>query len=509
MASPKEYLLEMRGIGKSFPGVRALDGVSLQIEAGKVHVICGENGAGKSTLMKIINSTYTADAGEILFRGKPVGRHTVFDTIRMGIAMIYQELNPVMEMTIAENIYLGREPKKRGFVNFNKLYRDTQVLLKRLDMPYDAHQKMKELSIAGHQQIEIAHAISMNASLIIMDEPTSAISEAEIEVLFRQICSLREQGVAIIYITHKMDELFRIADEITILRDGRLVESGPVENYDVTRVISRMVGREITDIFPKEADIPAGEVRLEVRHLTQHKRDGGRFRDVSFQIRAGEIVGFSGLVGAGRSEVMRAIFGLDPLSEGEILLDGQPVHIRHTADAVRVGIAMVSEDRKGYGLVLGRSVRDNISLANLGMFSRRGFVDDKQIDRATGEMIDLLKIKVAGQRAPVATLSGGNQQKVVLAKWLVGSVKVMILDEPTRGIDVGAKSEIHKLMCQFVRQGMAIIMISSELPEILGMSDRIIVMREGEISGELDRSEATQEKIMTLAMKGAERDAQG
>lgn len=509
MTSPKEYLLEMRGIGKSFPGVRALDGVSLQIEAGKVHVICGENGAGKSTLMKIINGTYTADAGEILFRGKPVGRHTVFDTIRMGIAMIYQELNPVMEMTIAENIYLGREPKKRGFVNFNKLYRDTQVLLKRLDMPYDAHQKMKELSIAGHQQIEIAHAISMNASLIIMDEPTSAISEAEIEVLFRQICSLREQGVAIIYITHKMDELFRIADEITILRDGRLVESGPVENYDVTRVISRMVGREITDIFPKEADIPAGEVRLEVRHLTQHKRDGGRFRDVSFQIRAGEIVGFSGLVGAGRSEVMRAIFGLDPLSEGEILLDGQPVHIRHTADAVRVGIAMVSEDRKGYGLVLGRSVRDNISLANLGMFSRRGFVDDKQIDRATGEMIDLLKIKVAGQRAPVATLSGGNQQKVVLAKWLVGSVKVMILDEPTRGIDVGAKSEIHKLMCQFVRQGMAIIMISSELPEILGMSDRIIVMREGEISGELDRSEATQEKIMTLAMKGAERDAQG
>lgn len=502
------YLLELRDIGKSFPGVRALDGVSLRIEAGKVHVICGENGAGKSTLMKIINGSYTADTGEMLFHGQPVGRHTVQDTIRLGIAMIYQELNPVREMTIAENIYLGREPQKRGCVDFDKLYRDTQSLLRRLDIPYDAHQKMKELSIAAQQQIEIAHAISMNASLIIMDEPTSAIAEAEIEVLFRQIASLREQGVAIIYITHKMDELFRIADEITILRDGRLVESGPVEDYDVTRVISLMVGREITEIFPKETGIPTGEIRLEVRHLTQHKKDGGRFRDVSFAVRAGEIVGFSGLVGAGRSEVMRAIFGLDPLSEGEVLLDGAPIRIRHTSDAVRAGIAMVSEDRKGYGLVLGRNVHDNVSLANLAKFVRHGFVNDREIDRETERMIELLRIKVVSQNVQTATLSGGNQQKVVLAKWLIGDVKVMILDEPTRGIDVGAKSEIHKLMCQFARQGMAIIMISSELSEILGMSDRIVVMREGRISGELSRQEATQEKIMMLAMKGAEQNAQ-
>jgi inositol transport system ATP-binding protein len=379
-------------------------------------------------------------------------------------------------------------------------------LLDRLNIPYNAHQKMRELSIAGHQLIEIAKAISMNASVIIMDEPSSAIGDEEIEVLFKQIFSLREQGVAILYITHKMDEIFRIADEITIIRDGKWIESGPADQYDANKLVARMVGREITNVFPKETDIPIGDVVLEVKNLTQAKPDGGRFENISFQLRQGEILGFAGLVGAGRSEVMRAIFGLDPLTSGEIYMNGQKVEIKSTADAIKHGIAMVSEDRKSYGLVLGRNIRDNISLVNLKDFEKGGLIDDKKIIERSNEMVDLLNIKIANLDVAASTLSGGNQQKVVLAKWLIGDVKVMILDEPTRGIDVGAKSEIHRLMCRFARQGMAVIMISSELPEILGMSDRVVVMQEGVINGVLDRSEATQESIMKLATRGKNRE---
>lgn len=501
-----QYVLEMHNVVKVFPGVRALDGVNLLVRPGKVHVICGENGAGKSTLMKVINGTHEADEGTMIYKGKEIGPHTIQDTMEMGIAMIYQELNPVLEMTIAENVYLGREPKKGAFVDFAKLYEDTQSLLDKLNIPYNAHQKMKELSIAGHQLIEITKAISMNASVIIMDEPSSAIGDEEIEVLFKQIFSLKEQGVAILYITHKMDEIFRIADEITIIRDGKWIESGPASDYDANKLVARMVGREITNVFPKELDIPIGEVVLEVKNLVQAKEDGGRFQNISFQLHKGEILGFSGLVGAGRSEVMRAIFGLDPLTSGEIYMNGQKVEIHSTSDAIREGIAMVSEDRKGYGLVLGRNIRDNISLVNLKDFVKNGLIDDNKIIQRSNEMVDMLNIKIANLDVQASTLSGGNQQKVVLAKWLIGNVKVMILDEPTRGIDVGAKSEIHKLMCRFARQGMAIIMISSELPEILGMSDRVVVMQEGVINGVLDRSEATQESIMKLATRGKNRE---
>ena len=506
MSNQQPYVLEMRNIVKIFPGVRALDGVNLKVRAGKVHVICGENGAGKSTLMKVINGSHDADAGEMFFEGKPVGKHTIQDTMKMGIAMIYQELNPVLEMTIAENVFLGREPKSGPFVDFAKMIKDTQALLDRLQIPYDAHQKMRELSIAGHQLIEIAKAISMNAKVIIMDEPSSAIADAEIEVLFGQICSLKEQGVAILYITHKMDEIFRIADDITIIRDGQWIESGPATDYDANKLVSRMVGREITNVFPKEDDIPIGDVVLEVKNLTQEKQDGGRFENISFTLRQGEILGFSGLVGAGRSEVMRAVFGLDPYTSGEIRMEGKPVAIRNTADAIRAGIAMVSEDRKGYGLVLGRNIRDNISLVTLRDFVKNGLIDDKAIVKRAGEMVDMLNIKIANLDVAASTLSGGNQQKVVLAKWLIGDVKVMILDEPTRGIDVGAKSEIHKLMCRFARQGMAVIMISSELPEVLGMADRVVVMQEGRINGVLERREATQESIMKLATRGKNRE---
>ena len=496
-----EYVLEMQGIVKVFPGVRALDGVNLRVRPGKVHVICGENGAGKSTLMKIINGTYVADEGTMIYKGQQIGPHTVTDTLKMGIAMIYQELNPIAEMTIAENIWLGREPRKGMFVDYAKMYADTQELLDRLDIPYNAHQKMYELSIAGHQLVEITKAISVNASVIIMDEPSSAIGDEEIEILFKQIFALREQGVAILYITHKMDEIFRIADEITIIRDGQWIETGPAGDYNPDKLVARMVGREITNVFPKDTTVPIGDVVLDVKNLTQVKEDGGRCRNISFQLRKGEILGFAGLVGAGRSEVMRAIFGLDPISSGTVTLDGKEMHVKNTRDAINQGLAMVNEDRRTYGLVLGRSIHHNASLVNLKKYTR-GLINDKAITADVQKMRELLQIKIANEDVEAATLSGGNQQKVVLAKWLVGDVKVMILDEPTRGIDVGAKSEIHKLMTNFAREGMGIIMISSELPEILGMSDRVVVMQEGIIQGILDRSEATQESVMKLATRG-------
>lgn len=493
------YVLEMKGVVKEFPGVRALDKVDLKVRVGSVHVICGENGAGKSTLMKVINGSIMANEGEMYFRGEKIGKHTIEDAMKMGIAMIHQELNPVTEMTIAENIYLGREPQKKLFVDFKKMYEDTQKLLIDLKIPYHAKQKMKELSIAGHQLVEIAKAISMEAELIIMDEPSSAIADAEIEILFNQIFDLKKKGVAILYITHKMNEIFRIADDITIIRDGQWVDNGPAKEFNPSKLISLMVGREIKSVFPKELDVPIGDIILEVKNLTQGKQHGGRFKDISFTLRKGEILGFAGLVGAGRSELMRAIFGMDPFTSGSVLIDGEKVKIKHTHDAIKKKIAMVSEDRKTYGLVIERDVRENISLANLKRYTVAGIVDDKAIDVEANEMVELLNIKITDLKTSVKALSGGNQQKVVIAKWLVGDVDIMILDEPTRGIDVGAKSEIHKLMCRFVREGMAIIMISSELPEILGMSDRVVVMQQGVIKGILNREELTQESVMTLA----------
>jgi inositol transport system ATP-binding protein len=497
------YILEMRNVVKTFPGVRALDGVNLNVRAGTVHVICGENGAGKSTLMKVLNGTHHADSGEVLFKGRKIEHETIDSALGMGIAMIYQELNPILDMTVAENIFLGREPKNGFFVNFKKMYEDTDELLFTLDMPIRSKQKMRALSIAGHQMVEIAKAISRDSSVIIMDEPTSAIADAEVAVLFNQIESLKERGVAIIYITHKMDEIFKIADDITIIRDGKWVDSGPASNYNPNKLVSLMVGREISAVFPKDDSIPIGKTVLEVQKLTQRPEHGGRFRDINFDLRAGEILGFAGLVGAGRSEVMRALFGLDPYSSGNILVNGTPVKIRNTVDAIKNGIAMISEDRKMFGLALGRNIHENISLVNLKKYVKKILINDEAITQDAFKMKDLLNIKVSDFKVEANTLSGGNQQKVVLAKWLTGKVKIMILDEPTRGIDVGAKSEIHRLMCSFAREGMAIIMISSELPEIIGMSDRVVVMQEGRINGVLSRKEATQENIMRLATQGS------
>ncbi|UUZ69927.1 sugar ABC transporter ATP-binding protein [Polaromonas sp. P2-4] len=488
------YVLEMQGICKSFPGVKALDGVNLAVRSGTVHVLVGENGAGKSTLMKILSGEHRIDGGTIRFKGQLLDHQDTRLALELGIAMIHQELSPILEMTIAENIFLGREPMRGYFVDFRKMEADTQVLLDRLGLKFKASQKMRELSIAGMQLVEISKAISRKASLVIMDEPTSAISDTEVAMLFRQIADLKAHGVAIIYITHKMDEIFRIADDITIIRDGQWVASDAATAYDESKLISLMVGRTISSIFPKET-VPIGAVALKVQGATRH----GVFKDISFEVRKGEILGIAGLIGAGRTEVVRAIFGLDPLDAGTVELDGKPLKVKGPADAIRRGIAMVSEDRKAEGLVLCRSVQENISLANLDKFAPGLFLNLKAEAESGQKMREMLQIKTASLATTVGNLSGGNQQKIVIAKWLLGDIKVLILDEPTRGIDVGSKSEIHKLMTQFAKQGLAIIMISSELPEILGMSDRIVVMHEGQITGELPRSKATQENIMAYA----------
>ena len=496
------YVLEMKEITKSFPGVLALDKVNLKVRPGTVHVLCGENGAGKSTLMKVLSGEHVVDSGEIYFNGVKLENQDTKAALNMGIAMIHQELSPVLDMTIAENIFLGREPVsgtglKEMFVDFNTMYSETQTLMDKLGLKFNPRMKMRELSIAAQQLIEITKAISRKASLIIMDEPTSAITDKEVSMLFRQIADLKANGVSIIYITHKMNEIFQIADDITVIRDGQYVDSGLSSEYNENKLISQMVGREISNIFPKlETEI--GDVAIEVRNLTRH----GVFENISFKVHRGEIYGLAGLIGAGRTEVARVIFGLDPFDSGEIFIEGKPVRIKNSTDAINNGIAMVSEDRKNEGLVLVRSCTENIALANLKKISPGLLLDLKKEKSLANQMKDKLRVKVHDLQVTVGTLSGGNQQKIVIAKWLLGDVKVMILDEPTRGIDVGSKSEIHHLMSELAQQGLAVIMISSELPEIIGMSDRILVMHEGEATGELSRTDATQESIMTLATGG-------
>lgn len=492
-----QYVLEMKNITKAFPGVLALDSVNLNVRPGTVHALIGENGAGKSTLMKVLSGELQIDSGEIYFDGTKLEHNNTKDALNMGIAMIHQELSPVMDMTIAENIFLGREPAKGPFVNFKKMYADADDLLKKLGLPYKPHTKMRQLSIAGMQLIEIAKSISRKASLVIMDEPTSAITDKEVDMLFHQIADLKASNVAVIYITHKMDEIFKIADDITIIRDGKHIDNNVASFYNENELIRLMVGREIKNVFPKlEAKI--GEVVLEVKNLTRT----GVFENVNFTVRKGEILGLAGLVGAGRTEVARVIFGLDPFDSGEIFLNGKPAKIPNTTSAIGHGIAMVSEDRKNEGLVLVRSVLENVSLANLKKFAPGFFINKKSEVQQGQVMKEKLRIKVHDMKVIVSTLSGGNQQKVVIAKWLLGDLKVLILDEPTRGIDVGSKSEIHRLMSELAQQGLAVIMISSELPEILGMSDRVVVMHEGQQIGILDRSVATQESIMKLATGG-------
>ena len=487
-------VIEARHLSKSFGGVHALRDVGLAARSGEVLALLGENGAGKSTLIKIITGVHQPDAGELLLDGRPVRFAGPRDALDQGVAAIYQEPSLFADLDVAENIFVGRQPLRGGRVDWRRMYEEAEALLRRLGVRLSPRTKARALSVAQMQMVEIARAISVNARVLIMDEPTSSLTAREVEELFTIVRQLKAQGTAIIFISHRLEELFAIADRVTVLRDGAYVDTRPMAGVTTEELIRLMVGRTLDELFPKQPVEP-GEVLLEVQGLSLP----GRFADISFQLRRGEILGMAGLVGAGRTEVAEAIFGIAPAASGRILLDGQEVRIRRPEDALRLGIGYVPEDRKLHGLVLQMSIAENITLPTLGAFSRLGWLDRRaERERALADA-RRLEVKMASVDQPVGQLSGGNQQKVVLAKWLGTNPRVLILDEPTRGIDVGTKAAVHRLMSQLAAEGMAILMISSELPEMLGMSDRILVMREGRLTGQFSRAEATQERLMGAA----------
>lgn len=488
-------LLEMRGISKRFPGVQALQDVSLEMRAGEVHALVGENGAGKSTLMRILVGVHHRDAGEIRLHDKKVEIPSPIHARTLGISIIHQELNQVPALSVAENIFLGREPRRGfGIVDYAAMYDRAGRLLADLGLPIDPHRKVGSLTVAEQQLVEIAKALSVEADLLIMDEPTAALTVEETERLFRFIHDLRARGVGIIYITHRLEEVFRIADRVTVLRDGHYVGTYAVSDVGMDDLIRLMVGRHLTEKFPKEP-VPIGAPVLEVRGLAA----GGLFENVSFTLHRGEILGIAGLVGSGKTQVAHAVFGAIPLDAGEILLEGRAVMIRSPREAIAHGIGLVTEDRKRLGLVLSMNVRDNITLPVLPELARAGFVNRSREDDLVQEAVQELDMAVASPEQLVRQLSGGTQQKVVVAKWLQTHAKVLLLGEPTRGIDVGAKVEMYRLMVALAGRGVGILMISSELPEILGMSDRILVMHEGRITGVFTREQASQEAILASA----------
>lgn len=499
MSDTRAPLLEMLHISKQYPGVRALDDVSFELKHGEVHALLGENGAGKSTLIKILSGVQTADQGEIRIEGQPVIIDSPQKAMDLGISTIYQEFNLVPYLSAAENIFLGREPQGAlpGFVDFKTLYRDAQQLLDRIRARFDVRTPVNRLSVAQQQMVEIAKALGRKTKILVMDEPTATLTEHEIEALFDLISQLRSEGISVIYVSHRLEEIFEICDRATVLRDGRYVATHNVAELTREEIIRLMVGRELKEAIPK-VKVEVGPPVLRVKNLNRK----GVLHDISLEVHRGEIVGLAGLVGSGRTETARAIFGADPIDSGVIEIEGKPVRIRSPRDAIRAGIGMVTEDRKQQGLVLGMPVRSNNTLTNLQDVSTAGFIQMRQERGVAEKYREELSIKTPTIEQTVRNLSGGNQQKVVLAKWLFAGVKVLILDEPTRGIDVRAKSEIYELMNELAARGVGILMISSELPEILGMSDRILVMHEGRIVGELSREEATQEKIMHLATGG-------
>lgn len=496
-AMNQDIKLRVSNIEKSFPGVKALDKINFTVKKGTVHVICGENGAGKSTLMKVINGIYKPDSGQVLIDEKAVDIKNPIQARSLGISMIFQELNYIPEMTIEESLFVGNWPKdKLGKVDWGEIRKRTIDLLRKENLSYSPQTRLKDLTVSDVQMLEILKAISYNSDIIIMDEPTSAITQKEVEVLFSKINELRDRGACIIYISHKMDEIFRIADEITVFRDGAVVDSRSKDDYDMETVIAQMVGRKLTNDYPKEK-IVLGENVLEVKNLTSTRN----FSDISFNVREGEIVGFAGLMGAGRSEVMRALFGLDSYESGEILIKNQSVKIKNVKSSIDKNMVMLSEDRRRFGIIPVRSVKENTSLASLKKFINKGRLHKKVENKTVQEYCKNMNVKTPTYETTIESLSGGNQQKVVLAKWMVTDPDILILDEPTRGIDVGAKYEIYKLMTKLAQEKKALIMVSSELPELIGMCDRIYVMAKGEITGELTREQFTQENIMKLATK--------
>ncbi len=503
-------VLEIAGITKSFPGVKALENVSLSIKKGSVHALCGENGAGKSTLMKIINGLHQADAGKILVKGEPVHIKSPFQAREYGIAMIFQELNYIPEMSIEENFYLGEWPSrfKSIFRNirWKELRKNIGALLQNEKLPYLPTTKIKYLSISEIQHLEILKAVSKNAEIIIMDEPSSAITEREVALLFEKIAQLKKLGTSILYISHKMDEIFQIADDITVLRDGRAIETRIKEDFTINEVISLMVGRTISENYPPKYSSHSGnslesnekspQIAIQVENLCRENV----LHNISFHGYKGEIVGFSGLMGAGRTELMRALFGLDNFGFGTIQIHGKNCRIRKVSDSISYGMAMLTEDRKRYGIIPMRSIRENTTLTTLYNFYSKGFLHKKKEFLGTQDICQKLNLNTNDYEKMICTLSGGNQQKVILARLLLLDPEILIMDEPTRGIDVGAKYEIYKIIRHLAAQGKTIIFISSELPELMGMSDRIYVMSGGKIRGELTRKEFSQEKILQLAV---------
>jgi ABC-type sugar transport system ATPase subunit len=492
-------LLELRGISKRFPGVRALDGIDLDVRPGEVHALLGENGAGKSTLIKIMAGVHTADRGEYLVQGRPVEVRNPRDALDLGVSVVFQELSQVESMSVAENVYFGRLPSIRlGIVDRARLNRQARDLLRQVGLDVDPSTRLGYLSVAQRQLVEIAHGLSRDAKVIAMDEPTSALSHTEIETLFGLIERLKAQGVGIVYVSHKLDELFRLSDRITVLRDGARVAERRTPETNADELIALMVGRQVGSLFPRTDDrlVTAQDAPL----LEVHGLSSADVHDIGFSVRAGEIVGFSGLMGSGRTELARALFGLDK-SSGEVRLRGRLVPRGSSVKAVEHGIGYVPEDRKGHGLVLVSTVRDNMTLAILRRLSRAGRVDRGRERRLADQMIERLRIKARSVEQTVAALSGGNQQKVTLARWLVKEdLQVLILDEPTRGIDIGSKAEIYRLITAVAKRGAAVLVMSSEMPELLSLCDRIYVLRDGAIVGEYAHSEATQEKLMTSAL---------
>jgi methyl-galactoside transport system ATP-binding protein len=499
--SGHQYVLEMNNISKEFPGVKALDNVTLKVRPGTVHSLMGENGAGKSTLMKCLFGIYKPDAGEILLDGKKVEIKSARDALDNGISMIHQELSPVPHRNVMENLWLGRFPVKRvgplRFVDHKTMYNDTKALFQELGMDINPTTIVGNLSVSVVQFIEIAKAVSYQSKVIVMDEPTSSLTKNEVEQLFRIIRDLKSRGVSIIYISHKMDEILRISDDVTIMRDGKHIGTWPASELTTDVIISRMVGRELTQRFPVRENTP-GEVILKVEGLTSPFPKS--FKDVSFELRKGEILGVGGLVGSQRTELIEALFGLRSIASGTIYIKGQPVKIKSPVDAKRHKIALLTEDRRGTGIFPVLPVLENTVISNLSRYQKPNLLlDGKKAKADTERSIEQLRVKTPSVKTLIKNLSGGNQQKVLLARWLLTDPDILLLDEPTRGIDVGAKYEIYTLIAELAKEGKSIIMISSEMPELLGMSDRIMVMCEGRLSGILEGKHATEEDIMRLA----------
>ena len=497
-----EYLLELRGVSKSFPGVKALDNVSLALRPGTVHALMGENGAGKSTLMKCLFGIYKMDAGEIYMNGQKIQVDNPDEAMKLGIAMVHQELQPVPARSVAENLFLGRFPVKKigpiQMIDHKKMYEDTAYWLHEVKMDFNPKAMLGDLSIGQMQSVEIAKAVSHQAKVVIFDEPTSSLSDNEVEALFRIMNDLRDKGVAMVYISHKMDEIKRIADDITIMRDGTYVGTWPASELTTDQIIAKMVGRELTNVYPERKNEP-GDVILEVNDLCSIHANS--FQHVSFNLRKGEILGFGGLVGAQRTELLEGIFGIRGIESGEIKINGTPVKIKKPSDAMKAGIGLITEDRRGNGIFGCLSIKDNVGVSVYNKYLKAGFVlDHKRINGVVDDSIKKLRIKTPSMKEHIANLSGGNQQKVIVARWLANDPDILIMDEPTRGIDVGAKHEIYEIMNDLAAQGKAIIMISSEMAELLGMSDRVYVMCDGKLRGEItEKEEMTQAKVMSYA----------